>query len=739
MKKLLSIIMVAMMATSAFAFVPLSNEQNNIGSYQRGATRGMFYNELDIVSAAPVELLDFSGNALYTNWGNIRNFNDIANYGTALDWTTANQWRNDTDVSYFTFGVTGNPLSYAGIEDSRSGIVYQNYGAKTVNPAFDLDNDGTAGDDSEGKWTDDKYTVVYPTLTVNDQTDRQTSDTKYYTNTTNTQWNIGSSYKLMDNVSLGLSLSRQTDTNILTAEGTKTFSERYLTPTGADDDGRPVTATERRSYNFAYPTQEIDQNSTATTDILPQARVKISDDLHVDVGVGLRSAKTLNPNTLVTDEKTIVTVTAREDVLFSTGAGAAANSGQYFNTGTAIVAKSVADGGPMALDYGEVTNIGPNAGLNSNVFSSNRVGLATTDDSGISAFADDRDGIAPLVRIEAVKKFEKVDVTGIVNYSNLSQDIDATQTDREYLQTSCVISTWIAGGNRVSNGSITDNFVAKDYTNIETFKGKGTTSNFDAGAKISMKALEGVKLSFGGFIRKTSNKQDVDTTGKSTELTSYSDGRASTMAYNNGTIVTVGGVQITSSGTFVDPSANPTNPIVDRPGPIAGTDQNVSRGTIETSGEGEGSWLQTISDTGNRVTETVTLSYSVPVGIEIPLSKKWTFRAGTEYVMTKTETTTERTTNQKTQTTVATPVLGETAQASTTETDLTGPEYTKSIVRTEDHDVFYTYGVQFDATPSLTIACNAFLDTAGAGTFSNASIFDLATYRTLSLSAAIKF
>ncbi|MBI5574155.1 MAG: hypothetical protein HY919_06355 [Elusimicrobia bacterium] len=728
MKKLLSIIMVALMARAAFAFVPLTNSQLNIGSYQRGATRGMFYNELDIVSAAPVELLDFSGNTLYTNWGNVRNFNDIGNYGTALDWS---QYTGNTDISYFTFGVTGNPLSYAGIDDSRSGIVYQNYGGKTT--TYDLDNAATVANDSEGKWTADTYTVVYPTLTVNDQTNRATSDAKYYTNTTNTQWNIGSSYKLMDKVSLGLSLARQTDTNILTTEGTKTFSETYLTPTGANTAGRPVTATERRSYNFAYPTQEIDQNSTATTDILPQARVKISDDLHVDVGVGLRSAKTLNPNTLVADEKTTVTVTAREDVLFSTSAGiGVANSGQYFNTGTAIVGKTAV--AAVQLDYNAVANIGPNAGLNSNVFNSNRVLLATTDDSGISAFADDRDGIAPLVRIEAVKKFEKVEVTGIVNYSNLSQDIDASQTDREYLQTSCVISTWVnTSGNGFSNGSITDNFVAKDYTNIKTFKGKGTISNFDLGAKVSMKALEGVKLSFGGFILKQTDKTDVDTTGSSTELTSYSDGLVSTNVYNNGTAIRG------SSGTFVDPFANPTNPIVDRPGPIAGTDQSVSRGGIETSGEGEGSWLQTISDTGQRVTETVTLSYSVPVGIEIPLSKKWTFRAGTEYVMTKTETTTERTTNQTTQTTVATPVLGETAQASTTETALTGPSYTKSTIRTEDHDVFYTYGVQFDATPSLTIACNAFLDTATDTAVGNASIFDLNTYRQLSLSAAIKF
>ncbi|MFH0948432.1 MAG: hypothetical protein V1833_05480, partial [Elusimicrobiota bacterium] len=162
-KKLLAVLLATIMATSAFAYVPLSNSQLNIGSYQRGATRGMFYNELDIVSAAPVELLDFSGNTLYTNWGNVRNFNDIANYGSALGWS---QQTNNVDRSYFTFGVTGNPLCCANIEDSRSGIVYQNFGGKAVK--YNLDNDdetglnpGPNGFDSEGKWENKFYTVVY--------------------------------------------------------------------------------------------------------------------------------------------------------------------------------------------------------------------------------------------------------------------------------------------------------------------------------------------------------------------------------------------------------------------------------------------------------------------------------------------------------------------------------------------------------------------------------------------------
>ena len=735
MKKLLSVIMVGLMATSAFAYVPLSNSQLNIGSYQNSATRGMFYNELDILSAAPVELLDFSGNALYTNWGNARSF--AGPYNPGVDYNQALSWTGVTEpVNYFTFGVTGNPLSYAGIEDSRSGIVYQNFGGKTVQ--FNLDDDvgtgqnpGVTGEDSEGTWENKTYTVLFPTMPLtNDRLETANSDAKYHTNTTNTQWNIGSSYKLMDKVSVGLSLARQTDTNILTTEGTKTYAYRELTGNGAVADGLTanLVGTDLLSYTFAYPTQEIDQNSTSRTDILPQARIKISDDFYVDAGVGLSFQKTLNPvgtaQQIVAGEKTVVTVTATEftgvgaGVVFSTAPGAT-QIANYTNTGTAIVDKNNAG---LSLDYDATGNI-PAAGLASTVFTRGAL------EDGVSAFADDRDGTAPLIRIEAVKKFEKVDITGIVNYSNLSQDVDASQTDREYIQTSCVISTWSVGGQDIADGNIKDNFVQRDYTSVQTITGKGTISNFDVGAKVSMKALEGVKVSFGGFIQKQTNKEDGDWTYKSTELTSYNDGIVSTNVYNNGSIVSP------SSGTYIDADGT----ISGRPGPVGGTDQTASRGAIETSGDGEGTWSETVSQTGTFLKETITTIYRVPVGIEIPLSKKWTFRAGTEYVMTKTETTTEQPTNQGTKTKVATP--GSTAQglASVTNVDTWGPSSKKSVYKSENQDVYYTYGVQFDATPSLTIACNAFLDTAADNAAAHASIFDLTTYRQLSLSAAIRF
>ncbi|MFA5780201.1 MAG: hypothetical protein WC947_08685 [Elusimicrobiota bacterium] len=728
MKKLLSIIMVALMATSAFAYVPLSNSQLNIGSYQNSATRGMFYNELDIVSAAPVELLDFSGNALYTNWGNVRSFAGpygAGTYNRALSWTGVTE-----PINVFTFGVTGNPLSYAGIEDSRSGVVYQNFGTKGV--GFDLDSNagtGTGGLDSEGTYKQDDYTVDYATVSVAPRRLQVTSSNmKYFTNDTNTQWNAGTSYKLMDKVSLGLSLARQTNTSILTTEGTKTYADNYLTrngmvaglpnPFGANIN-TVATATQGDTISVAYPTEEVDQNSTSQTDILPQVRVKISDDFFVDAGVGLRFSKTLNPGTVngnvIANEKTVVTVTAREDVVLSTAPGGVGT--QYFNTGTAIVEKSAAN---VALEYNQ-TNLFGNALLNSPVFTT--ANWAQTD-NGVSAFSDEREGTAPLVRIEAVKKFEKVDITGIFNYSNLSQDIDASQTGREYVNTKAYVSTDTLGGG-YAGGARVDNWTERDYTMTGIMTGKWTQSNLDIGAKISMKALEGVKLSFGGFIQKQTTKTDVDKTITTTDSTSYEDNSASTNS------LVLGGL-VQSSGTVS---------VANRPGPITNSDEDFSRtfaGMSGNNGFGEGTWSQITTATGNEIAETVTLTYRVPVGIEIPLSKKWTFRAGTEYIMTKTETTSEDTNvnDVGNQTTTATPGN---AQTAVTNSAVADPVSETSVTRTEAHAVNYTYGVQFDATPSLTIACNAFLDTAGAGTLSNASFFDLATYRTLSLSAAIKF
>ncbi|MDD5687562.1 MAG: hypothetical protein PHE88_06995 [Elusimicrobia bacterium] len=701
MKKMLSIVAMFLMATSAFAFVPLTNAQNTVGSYERGATRGMFYNELDIISAAPVELLDFSGNALYTNWGNIRNYNDIVNYGKALNWGP-NQ--NNTDISYFTFGLTGNPLSSIGINDSRSGIVYQNFGGKLA-PIFNLDS--VVGNDSEGQWKNETYNIRFATAPATDRTQTTIgSNLKYYTNTTNTQWNAGSSYKLMDKISLGLSLSRRTDSIVLNTEGTKTYSEIFNTVNGAILVGMPVTSTEGTSLSVSYPKQAVDQNSTSITDILPQARISVSDGLYADVGVGLRFSKVTNPGTVVANENTVITVSAREGVAISTAIGGL-NSYQRFNTGTAIVSKT-------NLDYATQTLNG-----NVNLFTASFTGAAGT---GVSDFSDERSGIAPLVRVEVKKSFKKFDAFGIANFDTLSRDVDASQTNREYANTR---HTLYAG----AAADVVDNFTGRDYTQLLTYKGTASDTNLDLGLKINMKELEGIRVSLGGFIQRSVSKTDLDTTSGSRELVSYRDGDGLTISSSS-----VGG-------------NTPAQILTNKPGPVDGslteTNPNGTGRTdlgLPTTGDGEGDWSQTISRAGTQLSETITTKYMVPVGIEIPLSKKFTFRAGTEYVMTKTQTTVKTNNTLETTVTVATP-LGEAAKSRTDySADLAE---TKSILYSESHDVFYTYGLQFDATPSLTIACNAFLDTNpdGVGTDGGdrASIFDLTTYRNLSLSAAIKF
>ncbi|MBN1384290.1 MAG: hypothetical protein JW983_05355 [Elusimicrobia bacterium] len=749
MKKILSLVMITMLAATAYAFVPLTNthEQlgaNNangilglLGSYQRGATRGMFYNELDIISAAPVELLDFSGNCLYTQWGNVRNWNDIANYGTALNWTPIT---DTVDTSFFTLGVTGNPFSYLNIEDSRSGIVFQNYGAK-VN-SYDLGNDG--GNDSEGNWKTYGYTVVYATVNpaAIDQTMTSISNAVYWENQQVSQWNVGTSYKLNSLLAFGISLAKVGQTNTLKTEGQKSYSLNYNTSDGALNAGRPASATYQDSLVINYPTQEVDNESEYMTDILPQARLSISDSFHIDCAAGLRVWTRNGVDDLVgngsgNNKETAVTVSVMEDVVMSTAAGTPVSlTNQYWMSGTAIVSTGTL-GTSVNLDWAAVTFNNATAGLLSNVMKDEG------DDLGITEFSDDRSGSGPLFRLEAVKKFEKVDVIGVFNFDNVSHNIDAKQVGREYIQNSCVISTWQAG-NIPYGTPVYDNYVEKDITRNLTYSGKASQGNMDIGAKIAFKAMEGVKLSIGGYVNRNIVKANYETTLAWYERCEYDDGYASTDAWSNtGTTLGVTVVSSGSIGVAAKPGAITAN---DNGNGNVTTAQGWSRGLAAlgngmNTGAGEGKWEQSINRVDDTVTETITTTYGVPVGVEIPLSKKWTFRAGTEYQLQKTETTTEVTPGFQTTLTTVSPANGETVTYNTAYVQ-TGP--TESVSYAETHMVSYTYGVQFDPTPSLSIACNAFLDTnmtagADASGTSNANFLDLATYRLLSLSAAFKF
>ncbi|MDI6756480.1 MAG: hypothetical protein QME32_00490, partial [Endomicrobiia bacterium] len=234
MKKLLAVVLVASLATSSFAFVPLSNRQTNLGSYQAAATQGMYYNELDILSASPVELLDYEGNYLYTTWSNARNA-AVSNvtYPTALSWGSN---VNNANLSRLQIGVTGDPLGMIGIDGSRAGAIFQNYGSK----ANVFNQFGTASAISEYKKIDEVHTSSNTVFGGSDITSirlsTQSRDLKYYTTRQQTQWNVGFAKKdmLFGKMDLGLSVVNFNDNPVLTSGGSKSYTDRYLTDDGAE-------------------------------------------------------------------------------------------------------------------------------------------------------------------------------------------------------------------------------------------------------------------------------------------------------------------------------------------------------------------------------------------------------------------------------------------------------------------------------------------------------------------------
>jgi hypothetical protein len=217
----------------------------------------------------------------------------------------------------------------------------------------------------------------------------------------------------------------------------------------------------------------------------------------------------------------------------------------------------------------------------------------------------------------------------------------------------------------------------------------------DLGVKFDLLKMKSLRVAFGAFLTSIYEVTDYTQRINSTEITSYDDGAAGNTAWN----------------------------LTSRP---------------RTNNEGE--WRQTVSAETTNKDEVTTTQYSVPVGFEVPLSKKWTFRAGTTYSMAKIKTVARTTGGSVTTVTTETPA----GAAATTTTSIGAPagDYLNdSTTYTEAHQVTYRYGIQWDALDNLTIACNAFLDTnpnnAPAGT--KASIFDLDTYRLLAIQAVFKF
>jgi len=682
LKKLLAIILSFAIISPSFSYVPLSNSQNNLGSYQNAATQGMFYNELDILSSYPVELIDFEGNCLYTNWSNARNYTaSNVTYPTPLSWGNN---VNNANLSVLQLGITGNPLSYFNIDDTRAGIIYQFFGGLTNT----INLDGAGANESEYTRINITNIPTSPTDVTPIRVRTENTNVKYYQKTINNQINFGLAKKslILDNLAVGFSFVNTGNTIILNSAGTKSYTDRYLTDAGATGAGMPATAREGNTYTATYEPNTTDQNSTINTSLLAQARYsELLDNLSITAAAGLQFANTINPGGLLDAtgaaqgilEKNIVTISAKDDTNIA--------GTQYYNYGTSIKNRT-------AFNYATNPTL---ANFGSAVVAvwDGTTGVA----SGVVDFSDKRSGLGPTLNIEGVYKLDNVNLTGVVNFDTVKQNIDATQTNREYINT-----------KTVNPGTPTE---VRDYTEIdytETIKSEGaaTNTNIDFGIKVELKTLEKIKLALGGFIRNNINlaefsKVSVNIVSK----TSYDDGNA---ANNPGTV-----------GLLV------------LPGPAAGDGFGV------TAGSGEGVHITTTNREFSGKTEILTTNYTIPIGMEIPLYKnKWLFRAGTQFNLQTTKTTVKSVREYSKTSTSVTPAGAATLTAEAIDNQ---PLTTENVTYAETYTTTYTYGIQWNVNKSLVLAANAVLDTNPNLGADKATIFDLDTFRNLSIQAVFKF
>jgi hypothetical protein len=675
MKKFItSIIILSFITMNIFAFVPLSNQQLSLGSFCAWATCGMFYDELDIISAHPVSLLEFSGNSLYTTWGNVRNSVDVS-YNRILVYNRAGVPASNDNT--FVFGIAGDPLSNFGIKDSRMGFVFQNLGSTTN--YYDLNN--VAGNDSEGNWKDVTGQNVGGDYQFDLEDTLEAKDLIYYDNRAVNQYNFGFAKKglIFGDITAGISVARISDYTKRITGGEKSYQRRYFNDTGAASDGLPAGTTIGDTYKLTYAKNDGLINSSDITDLLAQVRLNdLLPNLRLDVAVGLRIQNNYNPNGLTKNAHTV-----NNSWVAVNNAG----NGVVYDTGKAIRDVVTALGGGN-LDYNDFTNL-YNDFNNAKLWTPGwRGGQNANDSPGLSDFSDDRKGLGGLIRAEAGYKLFNIPITGVFNLSLVPQKLDSSRTYVDYIelkthdttQANDPLATWIA----------------RDYK--QTVKSTGDINNtvIDFGLKFDFIKAEYLQVSFGGFITGVYQLSDYKTKIESREITSYDDG----LAGNN-----PGTVSITNR-------------------PRAGT--------------GEGIWIQDIkTETTNR-DETLTTIISVPVGAEIPITKKWTFRAGTVYNMTMTKQTSKATKGRTTTVTSVTPAGG----ATTTQTVIAdnSPALTESVVYTETHQVSYTYGIEWRPNKNLILACNAFLDTnPNPSPTTKATIFDLDTYRLLAIQAIFKF
>lgn len=690
-------ILLATLTSNAFAYLPISRwtaagnaGQTNVGSYQNDATRGMFYNELDIISANPVELNDFKGSNLYTSWSNLRNYAaSNATNPTPLSWSTNT---NNANLSVLQLGITGDTLTMFGLDGSRQGVIFQYYGGKN-NPE-DL-GDAASAIETEYNRVNVRNTVTSATDATSIRTMTENTDIKHYTNNTVSQWNVGFAKKdlLLDDVDLGFSLTYNCNSTVLNSGGTKSFTDRYLSDAGAIDGGMPATARTGDTYNVTYAENgdDVHQNSTYATDLIAEGRYEMNKDLTVTGAIGLRFGTTINPGGLRNADGTVnnnslekdaMTVTASEDGTDGTT--------QFFDTATSIKNR---DPLTFATDPDPVTV--PGTVLDSGValqWDENNTDAGTTD------FSDKRTGMGPMLEVTGkYTGLPKVDVIGVFHYDTLSQPIDATQTKREYI------------AEQITNpAALTEvtNFVEVDYTESIKSEGTATTTNMDIGGKVIFKAFEIVDLSIGGFMRMNTVITDFSKiTANINRTRSYSDGQAA----NN---------PVAGTGIGVEP------------GPAGGD------GFGADVGAGEGTRVISQSREFSGSNEVVDTRFTIPIGVEIPLyKKKWLFRAGTQYTMQKQITTVKTGQIRSVTTETATPAGGATTIATTADNE---PASAERVENVENHMTTYTYGIQWNVSKELTLAANAVLDQA-ANTAINATILDLDTYRNISLQAIFHF
>lgn len=664
MRKLLSLFLVmSMIASTGYSFVPLSNTQNNLGSYRLDATSGLYYDELDIISAHPVSLLEFQGNNLYTNFGNVRQNDPTTSYNPLLSYNGVGPPTFGAFSNTFVLGISGNPLSYFGMKKTRAGLVFQNFGSKTV--TYNLDN--VAGTESEGVWNEQTSQNI--DVSTDGSIDRVTdysANMKYYGNNSVNQWNAGIAYKglFQRDLILGFSISNMTTSNLTKTGGTKSYSVRYL-----NDAGMPALypAGTRIGDTFTlnYAENTAEQNSTALTDVLGQGRFELLDNLRLDAGVGLRFQNNYNPGSLL---KNSIEVSGTRPNL--QGTTVVYDNYSAIRNPAAVV-------GIGSLNYDDFTGLQNDFwGVGNNLYN------PATPAPAITSFSDDRSGLGPIIRAEAVWTVENIDITGVFNLSTVGQKLDSKRTTRDYINTKLYLSA-----------TEQDNYTALDNTEDRTQTGDVKTDNIDLGVKFDLIKTKKFVMAFGGFLRQTNTLTDYTQKENLTEIASY------------------------------------TNPTVVNP---------VGLGTLPARGVGEGVWRQTRESESTNRDEVSTTQYIVPIGFEVPLSNKWTFRTGTQYTMTKTKTI-NKITAAKTTTVLAQTPEGAGTTTTTTIADPAADYLNQSTTYTEAHAVSYTYGVQWDVLDNLTLACNAFLDTNANPATTKATIFDLDTYRLLAIQAVFKF